>query len=217
MNNDNFFIPSATTDSSSLVLFFADICRRQYQRVWNRIVMNNRFAFVDSSIVFENFEKVSFLVYLFNNKLNLIIFSFVLKFFTLFTLVKSINFYFTWLTLDYIMLQEADSSTSSSSSPGLKWSNELLKLRSCGSSYELSLCLRQIIIVLNSINRQDRIKFCQSDFNVSISTLKVNPLLWNENIKVLILDINSTYFNKVSSFTMINVSYKIFKYLNLFI
>lgn len=115
------------------------------------------------------------------------------------------------------MLQEADSSISSSSSPGLKWSNELLKLRSCGSSYELSLCLRQIIIVLNSINRQDRIKFCQSDFNVSISTLKVNPLLWNENIKVLILDINSTYFNKVSSFTMINVSYKIFKYLNLFI
>lgn len=74
MNNDNFFIPSATTDSSSLVLFFADICRRQYQRVWNRIVMNNRFAFVDSSIVFENFEKVSFLVYLFNNKLNLIIY-----------------------------------------------------------------------------------------------------------------------------------------------
>jgi len=101
------------------------------------------------------------------------------------------------------MLKEEDNNNSNNettdknTSLGSKWSAELSKLRHCGSSYEASICLKQMTTILNTItNRKDRINFCQHDFNVSISILKTNPLLWNEHLHVLVRQINSTYFTK---------------------
>ena len=44
------------------------------------------------------------------------------------------------------------------------WSNEIATLALCTSSFEVVICLRRIIRILEEISQEDRIKFCKNDF-----------------------------------------------------
>mmetsp|Transcript_16116 Transcript_16116/g.14570 ORF Transcript_16116/g.14570 Transcript_16116/m.14570 type:complete len:383 (-) Transcript_16116:200-1348(-) len=79
---------------------------------------------------------------------------------------------------------------------GTAWSIELNKLRRCGSTYEVALCLRNVCELLTHIDKNDRIKYCKQDFLNSYKIIRKNKRIWTSELTAAIYNIETIYFNE---------------------
>ena len=78
---------------------------------------------------------------------------------------------------------------------GSTWSTEMSCLRQSGTTFEAVVCLRRIQQLLMGIDRNDRLKFCKSDFENAKNSLRRIPHVWSDVLSREVALIMSTYFN----------------------
>ena len=78
---------------------------------------------------------------------------------------------------------------------GSSWSVEMISLKNCGSVYEAIICLRNIKLLLNDIDKSDRIKFCKADIDNACKILKSQSNIWCSELSQEISQIYRQYFN----------------------
>ena len=79
---------------------------------------------------------------------------------------------------------------------GSTWSAEMTCLKQSGTTFEAVVCLRRIQELLKDIDRNDRLKFCKSDFENAKSMLRRIPNVWSDIISREVAAIMSLYFNQ---------------------
>lgn len=80
---------------------------------------------------------------------------------------------------------------------GSLWTSEITLLKSCGTAFEISLCLKRIDEILQNIDPHDRIKFCKSDFEYALNELKHHDIYFTDKLLKSIAILRIKYFNEV--------------------
>ncbi len=82
------------------------------------------------------------------------------------------------------------------------WSAEINSLINVCSSFETITCLRRVAALLEEIDRRDRLKFCKSDFEAAVETLRMEGFNWWQDLSSEVTSIMATYFDE-SPFRML--------------
>jgi len=69
-------------------------------------------------------------------------------------------------------------------------------LKQSGTSFEAVICLRRIQILLNDIDRNDRLRFCKGDFENAKNVLRRNTGVWSDVLAREFSTITTNYFNQ---------------------
>lgn len=78
-----------------------------------------------------------------------------------------------------------------------QWTVEIKNLSICGSAFEIVSCLRNLDSLLQDIDRQDRLKYCKSDFEGSLQILRESSVVISEKVIEIIIGMSLRYFNEV--------------------
>ena len=73
---------------------------------------------------------------------------------------------------------------------------EISLFRQAGSVFEAVICLRSLRLLLETIDKEDRIKFCKADFEHAVSVLQKQKTLWSNDLFREVADIIKIYFNE---------------------
>jgi len=75
------------------------------------------------------------------------------------------------------------------------WSVEMTCLRQAGSTYEAAISLRRIKELLDDIDRSDRIKFCKSDFDAAVASIRGVRGVWSDELSREMVAMTNAYFD----------------------
>lgn len=99
---------------------------------------------------------------------------------------------------------------------GSTWSAEMTCLKQASTTFEAVICLRRIQLLLNDIDRNDRIKFCKGDFENAKNALHRLPTVWSDILSREFGAIITQYFN-LSPFRVLpqHVIQEVFRWLQI--
>jgi len=92
-----------------------------------------------------------------------------------------------------------------SNSIGSLWTVEMTTLRQAGSYFEAVECLRRIRSLLADVDKADRVKFCQADYDSATKALRKQKLIWSPNLYKEVVSVTVDYFD-MNHFKMLPTS-----------